>query len=61
MDHGHEDIGALWLERQFGPEVTMPVRLHVAAKRYLCTVEPGIERLCCRCHLYEKTKASIPV
>ena len=24
----------------FGPEVTEPVRLHVAAKRYLCAVEP---------------------
>ena len=25
----------------FGPEVTEPIRLHVAAKRYLCAVEPG--------------------
>ena len=24
-----------------GPEVTEPVRLHVAAKRYLCATEPG--------------------
>jgi gamma-butyrobetaine dioxygenase len=24
----------------FGPEVTEPVRLHVAAKRYLCAIEP---------------------
>jgi gamma-butyrobetaine dioxygenase len=29
------------LARWFGPEVTEPVRLHVAAKRYLCAVEPG--------------------
>jgi len=30
--------GADWLARWFGPEVTEPVRLHVAAKRYLCTI-----------------------
>ena len=28
-----------WLAERFGPEVSEPVRLHVAAKRYLCTVE----------------------
>ncbi|MFF2352302.1 phosphonate degradation HD-domain oxygenase [Kitasatospora sp. NPDC058115] len=39
-DNRHSDTGADWLARWFGPEVTEPVRLHVAAKRYLCTVEP---------------------
>ena len=29
-----------WLAERFGPEVSEPVRLHVAAKRYLCAVEP---------------------
>src|SRR5262249_5308427 len=29
-----------WIERRFGLAVTEPVRMHVAAKRYLCTVEP---------------------
>src|SRR6185436_1369862 len=29
-----------WLAERFGPEVSEPVRLHVAAKRYLCTIEP---------------------
>ena len=33
--------GATYLGRWFGPEVTEPVRLHVAAKRYLCAVEPA--------------------
>ena len=28
-----------WLADRFGPEVSEPVRLHVAAKRYLCAVE----------------------
>src|SRR5262249_42447394 len=32
---------ARWLAQWFGPDVTEPVRLHVAAKRYLCAVEPG--------------------
>ena len=36
-DVQHEHIGARWLSRVFGPEVTEPVRLHVDAKRYLCT------------------------
>src|ERR1700741_648200 len=38
-DTGHNDWGAGWLAQWFGPGVTEPVRLHVAAKRYLCTVE----------------------
>jgi predicted HD phosphohydrolase len=41
IDDQHETIGADWLKRYFGPDVTEPIRLHVAAKRYLCTVEPG--------------------
>ncbi|MEU2430213.1 phosphonate degradation HD-domain oxygenase [Streptomyces sp. NPDC007861] len=45
MEHGtdnrHSHSGADWLDQWFGPEVTEPVRLHVAAKRYLCAVEPG--------------------
>lgn len=40
-DNRHSHTGADWLGRWFGPEVTEPVRLHVAAKRYLCAVEPG--------------------
>lgn len=36
-DVQHEHIGARWLSRVFGPEVTEPIRLHVDAKRYLCT------------------------
>src|SRR5215469_9661318 len=40
-DNMHSHVGADWLAQWFGPEVTEPVRLHVAAKRYLCAVEPG--------------------
>ncbi|MFC0431903.1 TauD/TfdA family dioxygenase [Kutzneria buriramensis] len=37
----HDTAGAQFLARWFPPAVTEPVRLHVAAKRYLCAVEPG--------------------
>jgi [1-hydroxy-2-(trimethylamino)ethyl]phosphonate dioxygenase len=40
IDDVHEELGANWLARHFGPEVVEPVRLHVPAKRYLCAVEP---------------------
>jgi gamma-butyrobetaine dioxygenase len=40
-DSRHGDAGAEWLSQWFGEEVTEPVRLHVAAKRYLCATEPG--------------------
>jgi gamma-butyrobetaine dioxygenase len=38
-DDHHEDVAATWLAAWFGPEVTQPIRLHVAAKRYLCSTE----------------------
>ena len=41
VDDVHEQLGADWLAERFGPEVSEPVRLHVAAKRYLATTEPG--------------------
>ena len=37
----HGGAGARWLSQWFGAAVTEPVRLHVAAKRYLCATEPG--------------------
>jgi gamma-butyrobetaine dioxygenase len=40
-DQSHGDDGARWLGQWFGEEVTEPVRLHVAAKRYLVATEPG--------------------
>ena len=40
IDDRHEQIGYDYLAQWFGPEVTEPVRLHVAAKRYLCSTEP---------------------
>jgi [1-hydroxy-2-(trimethylamino)ethyl]phosphonate dioxygenase len=41
LDGRHEEAGCAWLGVHFGPQVTEPIRLHVAAKRYLCAVDPG--------------------
>lgn len=35
----HEEIGYLWLLEHFGERVARPVKLHVEAKRYLCTTD----------------------
>jgi phosphonate degradation associated HDIG domain protein len=40
IDDRHEELAATWLARWFGDAVTEPVRLHVAAKRFLCASEP---------------------
>ena len=41
IDGRHEAVGAAWLATHFGPAVADPVRLHVAAKRFLCAVNPA--------------------
>jgi predicted HD phosphohydrolase len=40
VDDRHEELGRAYLAALFGPAVTEPVRLHVAAKLYLCATEP---------------------
>jgi [1-hydroxy-2-(trimethylamino)ethyl]phosphonate dioxygenase len=40
-DCRHEEIGANALGRWFGTAVTLPVRLHVPAKRYLTATDPA--------------------
>jgi gamma-butyrobetaine dioxygenase len=40
VDFRHEELGARWLSEHFPETVWMPVRLHVAAKRYLCASDP---------------------
>ena len=40
-DPGHAEAAAVFLGRGFAESVVETVRLHVPAKRYLCTVEPG--------------------
>jgi len=41
LDACHEEIGARWLAERFDASICEPVRLHVAAKRYLCTTDAG--------------------
>jgi gamma-butyrobetaine dioxygenase len=38
-DAKHEEVGRAYLEPWFGPEVTMPIKWHVAAKRYLVATD----------------------
>jgi phosphonate degradation associated HDIG domain protein len=40
IDDAHEVRGARWLAQHFGPDIAEPVRLHVAAKRFLCATDP---------------------
>ena len=40
-DHGTS--GGMWLAERFVEEVSEPVRLHVAAKRYRCFVDPDYQ------------------
>jgi gamma-butyrobetaine dioxygenase len=41
QDGEHEVIAADYLARWFGDDVILPIRLHVAAKRYLTAIEPA--------------------
>ncbi|MFA6043811.1 MAG: phosphonate degradation HD-domain oxygenase [Phycisphaerales bacterium] len=41
IDDRHEILGQVWLVKHFPESVSEPVKLHVDAKRYLCTREPG--------------------
>jgi [1-hydroxy-2-(trimethylamino)ethyl]phosphonate dioxygenase len=44
-DHGvdtrHEEVAYRFLADHFGEDIAEPIRMHVAAKRYLCAVEPS--------------------
>lgn len=40
-DFYHEEVAAEYLQSFFGRDVTEPIRLHVPAKRYLCTTDPA--------------------
>ncbi|MBT5876319.1 MAG: HD domain-containing protein [Candidatus Latescibacteria bacterium] len=40
VDGHHEAVGDAWLSQFADEEVTEPMKLHVAAKRYLCASDP---------------------
>jgi [1-hydroxy-2-(trimethylamino)ethyl]phosphonate dioxygenase len=41
VDSQHEAIASAWLSQYFPKEISEPIRLHVAAKRFLCANVPG--------------------
>ena len=41
IDAQHEELGAKLLKGMFPEAILEPIRLHVAAKRYLCWKEPA--------------------
>jgi predicted HD phosphohydrolase len=41
IDDRHEKVGAALLARVFGRSVSLPVALHVDAKRFLVSTDPG--------------------
>ena len=41
VDSQHESLASAWLSQYFPKEVSEPVRLHVAAKRFLCATDPA--------------------
>ena len=45
IDDRHEILGAENLSAYFGEAVTMPIRMHVEAKRYLCAIDPEYLKL----------------
>lgn len=45
LHDSHEERAYEWLKAHFGPQVADPVRLHVEAKRYLCSVDPGYKEI----------------
>jgi len=60
-NHRHDRSGGAWLAERFGPEVSEPVRLHVAAKRYLCAVEPAYFDLLSPASVYSLEKQGGPM
>src|SRR6185503_18556483 len=41
IDTQHEEVAHAFLSEHFGPEIAEPIRMHVAAKRYLCATDPS--------------------
>ncbi len=40
IDDAHEAVASNWLKKRLSPDVINPIRMHVAAKRYLCATDP---------------------
>jgi phosphonate degradation associated HDIG domain protein len=44
LDRRHEEAGAALLAAHFQPVIVGAIRLHVAAKRYLCAIDPAYRK-----------------
>ena len=51
LDDHHEDLGFTFLKPHFDSAILDPIRLHVAAKRYLCTVDNEYQSKLSECSL----------
>jgi phosphonate degradation associated HDIG domain protein len=54
--HKHDRSGGDWLAARFPAEISEPVRLHVAAKRYLCAAEPDYVALLSEASVHSLSK-----
>lgn len=59
--HTHDSIGADWLAQRFALAVSEPIRHHVAAKRYLCVIDPGYHDQLSPASQYTLTKQGGPM
>ena len=59
--HTHDSIGAAWLAERFPPAVSEPTRHHVAAKRYLCAIDPDYHDRLSPASQYTLTKQGGPM
>jgi len=59
--HSHGDLGGDWVADRFPAAVADPVRLHVAAKRYLCAVDAGYHDELSPASQYTLTKQGGPM
>ncbi len=59
--HSHGDTGADWVAKRWPAAVAEPVRLHVAAKRYLCATDPDYHDRLSPASQYTLTKQGGPM
>lgn len=59
--HSHAELGGDWVAKRFDLAVSEPVRLHVEAKRYLCSVDPTYHDHLSSASVYTLTKQGGPM
>ena len=59
--HKHDRTGGDWLAQRFPADISEPVRLHVAAKRYLCATEAEYFALLSQASVHSLSKQGGPM